>query len=142
MSHNVPFVPKLFYKNSLGSVNFPVTAAAAATKPENAPYTGTFALPFGTNIVKDYSDGEMVKSASMGDWRVHNGVDFSGKADATVGAIQDGTVKKVSIDPLWGIVVTVDHGQGVLAKYCGLSEGSTPKAGQWVNQGDSVGVIA
>jgi len=118
------------------------TAAQAATSPDNMPYTGSFALPFGTNIIKDYSDGEMVKSATMGDWRVHNGVDFAGEMDQQVLAIQSGTVKRVDSDPLWGVVLTVDHGCGIIARYCGLSENSTPKQGQEVRKGESIGVIA
>jgi len=122
-----------------------VTSAAAteaATKPENAPYTGNFALPFGTKIVKDYSGGEMVKSVTMGDWRVHNGVDFAGNQDAPVAAIQSGVVKSVAHDPLWGTVVTIDHGQGVVARYCGLAESSAPKEGRQVSQGEQLGIIA
>jgi len=117
------------------------TTKDAAAKPENAPYTGTFTLPFGTNIIKDYSNGEMVKSATMGDWRVHNGVDFAGKTDDPVKAIQAGAVKSVVVDPLWGIVATIDHGQGVVARYCGLSEGSTPREGQHVSAGEPIGLI-
>jgi len=120
----------------------PTSAAQQATKPENAPYTGSFVLPFGTRIIKDYSDGEMVKSATMGDWRVHNGVDFAGEADAPVLAIQSGAVTDVAHDPLWGTIVTIDHGQGVTARYCGLAEGGTPKAGQQVAQGEQIGIVA
>jgi len=118
------------------------TAAAPTTRADNLPYTGSFALPFGTKISKDYSAGEMVKSPTMGDWRVHNGVDFAGEQDQEILAIQDGTVKKVALDPLWGVVVTVDHGQGVVARYCGLSENSTPQEGNLVKKGDTLGVIA
>lgn len=118
------------------------TAQQTTANPENAPYTGSFALPFGTQISKDYSNGEMVKSATMGDWRVHNGVDFAGEMDQQVLAIQSGVVKRVDTDPLWGIVVTVDHGSGITARYCGLSENSTPKAGIEVRKGESIGVIA
>ena len=118
------------------------TTAKAATSPDNMPYTGSFALPFGTDISKDYSDGEMVKSATMGDWRVHNGVDFAGEMDQQVLAMQSGMVKRVDADPLWGVVLTVDHGSGIVARYCGLSENSTPKQGQEVRKGESIGVIA
>ncbi|MDR1927297.1 MAG: M23 family metallopeptidase [Oscillospiraceae bacterium] len=118
------------------------TTAASNAKKENQPFTGSFALPFGTKINKDYSEGEMVKSLTMGDWRVHNGVDFAGEANAEVVAIQDGTVKAVVADPLWGIVLTIDHGSGIVAKYCGLSQDSTPKEGQDVKKGEPVGVIA
>lgn len=116
--------------------------ATSKADPEKAPYSGSFALPFGTNISKDYSNGEMTRSVTMGDWRVHNGVDFAGEKDQKVLAIQSGTVKKVDNDPLWGIVVTVDHGSGITARYCGLSENSTPKAGQDVSKGEEIGVIA
>jgi len=118
------------------------TAAPKATKPDNAPYTGTFAMPFGTRIVKDYSDGEMVKSATMGDWRVHNGVDFAGEIESEVVAIQSGVVKSVIDDPMWGIVAAIDHGGGLVARYCGLSENSTPREGQKVEKGEPIGFIA
>ena len=136
---NVPDQRTEFGQQATGTTAVPTKTTA--TKPENAPYTGTFTLPFGTQIVKDYSNGEMVKSATMGDWRVHNGVDFAGQADDPVKAIQSGVVKSVVVDPLWGIVATIDHGQGVVARYCGLSEGSTPKEGQHVSAGEPIGLI-
>ncbi len=118
------------------------TTAPPAAQKERMPYTGSFELPFGTKVSKDYSAGEMVKSKTMGDWRVHNGVDFIGAADDEVVAIQKGAVLEVGKDPLWGVVLTVDHGNGIIAKYCGLSENSTPKEGQMIEQGESIGVIA
>ncbi len=118
------------------------TTEKVTENAKNKPFTGDFQLPFGTHISKDYSDGEMVKSATMGDWRVHNGVDFSGEKEQQVLAIQSGTVKRVDNDPLWGVVLTVDHGNGIIARYCGLSENSTPLSGQAVVKGETVGVIA
>ena len=138
---NVPD-PRSFGSSKTSAASAAATSAQIATKPENAPYTGSFALPFGTRIIKDYSDGEMVRSATMGDWRVHNGVDFAGEQDAPVVAMQSGTVKNVAHDSLWGVVVTIDHGQGVTARYCGLAEGSAPKEGQAVGRGEQVGIIA
>ena len=118
------------------------TAAAATTaRKDNQPFTGDFAMPFGTNISKDFSNGEMVRSVTMGDWRVHNGVDFAGERDQEVVAIQDGTVKSVKTDPLWGIIVTIDHGNGIVARYCGLLENSTPKEGRELKKGEPVGII-
>jgi murein DD-endopeptidase MepM/ murein hydrolase activator NlpD len=120
-----------------------VTTAAATTAkdPAKQPYTGDFMLPFGTNISKDYSGGEMVKSLTMGDWRVHDGVDFGGERDAQVFAIASGVVKDVLNDPLWGIVLVIDHGEGIVARYCGLSENSTPQKGREVAKGDAIAVI-
>ncbi|MDR1733559.1 MAG: M23 family metallopeptidase [Oscillospiraceae bacterium] len=117
------------------------TAVTTAIEAANAPYTGSFAMPFGTKVTKDYSGGEMVKSATMGDWRVHDAVDFSGEKDGKVLAIQDGTVQSVKNDPLLGVVVTIDHGNGMIVKYCGLSENSTVQTGADVSKGEEIGII-
>jgi len=112
-----------------------------AVRTDNLPFTGDFALPFGTNIVKDFSHGQLVRSATMGDWRVHNGVSFGGRQDQEVLAIQDGVVQSVANDPLWGWVVAVDHGHGMVARYKGLQEDSTPAVGRAVHMGEPLGLV-
>ena len=99
----------------------------------------TFSLPLEAGIAKTYSNGEMVQSKTMGDWRVHNGVDFKGTVGDAVKAINNGVVKAVYDDVLWGTVVEIDHGQGMIAKYCGLGKGSTPEVGEKVKINDRVG---
>lgn len=110
-------------------------------KQDNLPFTGSFALPLGTEILKDYSDGEMVSSKTMGDWRVHNGIDFTGIDSAEIFAIQAGTVTKVYDDPMWGIVVEIDLGNTMTAKYCGLKSGTTVKKGDTVKKGEVIGQL-
>ena len=99
-------------------------------------------LPLGTDILKDYSHGEMVSSKTMGDWRVHNGIDFTGGKNSQVLAIQSGTVKAVYTDEMWGTVVEIDHGNTMTAKYCGLKSGTTPKKGETVKNGQEIGELA
>ncbi len=99
----------------------------------------TFSLPLEAGIAKAYSNGEMVQSKTMGDWRVHNGVDFKGTVGDAVKAINNGVVKAVYDDVLWGTVIEIDHGQGMIAKYCGLGKGSTPEVGEKVKINDRVG---
>jgi len=110
-------------------------------RTDNLPFTGSFALPFGTNIIKDFSGGQMVRSVTMGDWRVHNGVDFGGEREQPVLAIQDGVVQSVSTCPLWGVSMVVDHGHGILARYAGLQAGSTPREGREVRKGEPIAII-
>ncbi len=112
-----------------------------ATTQNNLPYSGNFILPMGTQIVKDYSNGEMVKSNTMGDWRVHNGVDFGGSAGNTVSAVADGTVIKVYTDSFWGTVAEVDHGNGMIVRYCGLRDSSCAPQGSEIRQGEKVGIL-
>lgn len=117
------------------------TTQPQTEKPDNLPFTGSFNLPLGTEILKDYSDGEMVSSKTMGDWRVHNGIDFTGVDSAEVLAIQKGKITNVYEDPMWGIVVEVDHENTMTAKYCGFKKGTTLKKGDTVKKGQVIGQL-
>lgn len=110
--------------------------------PEPTAKTEKFVFPLSNNILKDYSDGVAVKSKTLGDWRVHNGIDFAGKQNDRVKAIRSGSVTAVYKDSLWGTVVEIDHGDGIIAKYCGLKEDSTPFVGDTVEQGETVGTLS
>lgn len=108
---------------------------------ENKPYSGNFALPMGSDIIKDFSNGEMVQSKTMGDWRVHNGVDFGGSAGNEVVAVGDGKIVTVYDDSFWGTVVEIDHGNGMTARYCGLKSGSCLPEGSEVKKYDKIGSL-
>ena len=107
----------------------------------DAPYKGNFALPMGNDIIKDYSNGEMVQSKTMGDWRVHNGVDFGGATGNSVDAVADGIITKVYEDSFWGTVAEIDHGNGMTVKYCGLKNGSTLPENSRVTKGEKIGSL-
>lgn len=117
------------------------TEEPISARTDNLPFTGKFTLPLGNEIGKDYSDGEMVSSKTMGDWRIHNGIDFTGNSKADVLAIQDGVVTDVYSDDMWGVVVVVDHGNGMIAKYCGLVAKTTPKKGDEIKGGTTLGKL-
>lgn len=108
---------------------------------ENKPFSGDFALPMGTDIIKDFSNGEMVQSRTTGDWRVHNGVDFGGSAGNEVTAVSKGKVTKVYNDGFWGTVVEIDHGNGMTVRYCGMKEGSCLPEGTEVEKYDKIGSL-
>ena len=77
----------------------------------------------------------------MGDWRVHNGIDFAAKKGDAVKAISAGTVLSVENDSMWGWVVTIDHGNGMKASYCGLQKEPAVKKGGSVKMGDVIGKV-
>lgn len=118
-----------------------VQANNEPVKPINASQAAptVFSLPLGTDIGRDFSHGEMVFNSTLGDWRVHKGVDFQGAIGDTVKAVAAGTVKKVYDDHLWGTVMEIDHGGGILARYCGLGRGSTLAVGTDVKMNDTIG---
>ncbi len=108
---------------------------------DQLPYSGDFITPTNGNVIKDYSDGEMVRSETMSDWRVHNGVDFSAEEGESVVAVQNGTIVSVDKDILWGVSVKLTCPGGLTVTYYGLQEKVNVKKGDTVNKGDVIGVV-
>ncbi|MBQ7654191.1 MAG: M23 family metallopeptidase [Clostridia bacterium] len=112
------------------------------TAADRSDVTGEkYIFPISNNIIKDYSNGVAVKSNTLGDWRTHNGIDFTAGENEIVKAVKSGTVKSVYYDELWGLIVEIDHGNSVIAKYCGLKSGTTAKVGDILEQGETVGTV-
>ncbi|MCH5189552.1 MAG: M23 family metallopeptidase [Oscillospiraceae bacterium] len=121
-------------------VNVPVTNIPDDRETETTKAASCyFALPSENNITKHFSGGEMVKNTTTDDWRAHLGLDIAGKVGDPVKAICDGTVTDVRDDDLWGTIVTVDHGNGIISEYRGLGRGSTPDVGTQIKINDKVG---
>lgn len=114
------------------------TAPTSTTKAKISVY---FSYPLGNKIAKEYSKGEIVKNKTTDDWRTHNGVDINGAAGDQVNAICNGEVTAVRNDALWGTVVTIDHGNGITADYCGLEKDSTVQPGDTVKINQKIGVL-
>lgn len=114
-------------------------ANAVLAQKDGVERAASFVLPLGETVDKAFSNGEMVQSKTMGDWRAHNGVDFRGAVGDPVIAVNNGIVKAVYDDVLWGTVVEIDHGHGLLARYCGLGKGSTVEVGARVKINDRIG---
>ena len=102
----------------------------------------SFTLPIDTQVLKDYSDSQIVYSKTTDDWRSHNGIDFSGNMGDPVIAVNNGIVTEVYSDSLWGTVVVIDHGDGLIAKYYGLGNGSTVKVGDQVKINQKIGNLS
>ncbi len=105
----------------------------------NRPYSGYYLLPLNSKVVKDYSDGDMVYSKTMDDWRTHNGIDISGNIGDNAIAVQDGKILEVISDELWGETVVIQHGNGLKARYCGVK--ATVKPDEKIEQGQVIGTV-
>ncbi len=94
-----------------------------------------FTLPIKNgSIGKLFSDTELQYSKTHGDRRLHLGVDIVADKGAEVVSAASGKVTNVTTDALWGKMVVIDHGHGIVAYYCGLenptvSKNDTVKAG-------------
>ena len=116
------------------------TEKHTAEYEKNEAYKGEWIMPAGGKIIKDYSAGSLVESKTMGDYRVHNGVDIAAKKGETVKAVNSGKVLDVYSDAFWGNTVVVDHGGGVIVKYSAISSEGVVSKGDILKKGDKVGL--
>lgn len=97
-------------------------------------------MPVVGEVINEFSNGELVKSATSGIWQTHNGVDIATEENAIVEAVQDGTVIKVYEDALLGVCVTIDHSD-FIANYCNLDKVLLISEGDTVTTGDIIGNV-
>ncbi len=116
----------------------PQETAPVNTTPAEPP---VFALPIEGEVLNPFSNGELVKSKTLNEWRTHNGVDIVAAPNSPVKAMADGVVEAVEEDPLWGICVTISHEAGFQSIYRGLKANPEVKVGDQVVIGGMIGYV-
>lgn len=115
----------------------PATPTVSTAKKEASVYT----MAVNGAISSPFSGEELVKSKTMGDWRIHSGVDIKGDIGTDVRAVCDGTVKSVETDSMMGNVIKIEHADGLVSIYANLSDGITLKPNDTVKSGDVIAKI-
>lgn len=112
------------------------------TPPAEEPVSSYIAPATGV-ISKPHDDTLPVYSATMNDFRVHQGIDIATAEGADVVATARGTVSLIWSDPFMGECLSIDHGNGVLSIYKNLSgelaDGITKGAS--VTEGQKLGTV-
>ncbi len=72
----------------------------------------------------------------------HEGVDFAAEEGAQVAAIRDGTVTSISLNEKTGNIITVDHGDGLIASYRFVEPVSTLRTGAKVTKGECFATVS
>jgi len=98
-------------------------------------------MPVEGELGEPFSNGELVRSRTLGVWRTHDGIDIKAPLGTPVVAMTSGTVTEVYADPLWGICVVIDHGDGILGCYFGLAQNVSVSVGQEVASGEVIGAV-
>lgn len=113
------------------------TVAEAPKQPEEPQ----FMRPSAGEIVKDYSGDELVYSATMQDWRTHNGIDFATQIGDVVVAAADGTVEAITNNSMMGTTVILLHDGGLRTIYSNLDENVVVNTGAEIVAGTAVGMV-
>ena len=99
-------------------------------------------MPVDGEIIWEYSNGELVKSETLGVWKTHDGIDIAAEYGTDVKAACSGKVSTVKEDALWGYCVIIDHGDGYETHYYGLDKALDVKEGSDVESGQIIGKTA
>ena len=113
------------------------TAEGGMTTPVPLVYT----WPVKGDVLTDHSGDRLVYDQTMGDWRVHSGMDIAAVPGTKVLAAAAGTVTAVEQDDLMGTVVTIDHGEGVVSRYANLGAVPDAAVGDKVYTGTVIGAV-
>lgn len=96
-------------------------------------------MPVNGEVSHPFSNGELVKSETLGVWKTHDGCDILCPLDTEVRSMSSGIVKEIKEDPLWGVCVIVEQDNGLEVHYCGLAKELDIKTGQTVQEGGIIG---
>lgn len=78
--------------------------------------------PVAGYLLKAYSADMPTFSLTMNDYRTHTGIDVLSDPGSPVMAFSDGKISGVYNDPMMGNCVSVEHSNGIVSYYMGLSD--------------------
>lgn len=109
---------------------------------EKKPDSTVWYSPAVGEVVKVHSLDTPVFSDTLGEWRVHAGIDILTPEGAEVFCSTDGTVSAVYDDPRLGRTVEVTHKGGIVSCYSNLDTNDTmPAVGAQLLAGDRIGRV-
>ena len=119
-------------------INAPIHNGESEAPVGAEPEIFELSLPANGVICKGHDATIQVWSDTMGDYRVHLGVDISTEEGAPVFAAADGVISKIWDDALMGRCVAVSHGDEIFTFYknldpvlaVGIEENSEVRGGQ------------
>ncbi len=138
---NIPITSSEAQSSSQPSVSFVSSAASSQSKEPSVSSQITFVMPLNGDVLNPFSNGDLVKSKTLNEWRTHDGIDIKGELGKSVKSCAAGTVTDVSEDPLWGICVTIKHDGGYVSYYYGLDKNVKVSKNQKVELGEQIGAV-
>jgi len=119
----------------------PAPATPAPTATATLWGSQVYTWPVKGEVLSVFSLEVLAYDDTMGDWRVHEGMDIAAEVGASVKAVNAGTVTAVYDDDLMGTVVELEHEDGLTSRYANLTEQPTVKVGDTLDTGAVLGAV-
>lgn len=121
-------------QQSLRNVSTPVPLPSPSLPPD--VWHGPLAS---ISVLTEFQAARLTPSAANGLWRLHDAVDLRCTPGEPVCAMKDGSVSAVQQEGLLGGMVEIDHGQGIIIRYAGMSAVADLRPGDPVDAGQTIG---
>lgn len=108
---------------------------------EAVSYNLALNLPTAEAIMTVYSDNSLIYSKTLDEWRGHSGVDIKAEIGSNISSPLDGVVKEAYEDSLWGMIIVIDHGNGLESKFCNLGTLEMVSVGTNVKKGEIISKV-
>ena len=110
---------------------------------ENENTAPTFTSPANGDIISVHSATVPVFSDTLGEWRIHSGIDICTDEGASVFAAAGGEVSRIFTDEMLGLTVELTHNGNIKTLYSNLADdGSVAvSVGDKVDSGDVIGTV-
>ena len=109
--------------------------------PSPKPAPAAYTWPVKGEVLRPFSVETLSYDRTMGDWRVHAGLDISAVEGTLVSAMRGGAVHDVYEDDMMGTTVVLDHGDGMVSAYSGLAAKPPVAVGDTVDAGSTIGSV-
>ncbi len=133
--------PPVIETESPAPVTEPEPSAPTVEEPASIQAPLVYTWPVKGEVLAEYSLEVLAYDETMGDWRIHSGLDIAADQGANVLATAAGTVIAVEQDDLMGTTVVIDHGQGLTSSYSNLQAVPTVEIGDSVYTGSIIGAV-
>ncbi len=98
------------------------TNAGEQTDVPAAAELPVLSLPAKGILGKEHDPTVQVFSNTLGEWRVHLGIDIMTEAAAPVYAAAAGKITQIADDPMWGRCIWIEHDAEAVTVYRGLAD--------------------
>ena len=113
----------------------------APTETPKSSKANTYCWPAPGRVLNPFANEYPVFNKTLGDYRVHQGIDIETGPNAKVVAVCDGVVDDVYEDPLMGTTVVIVHNGDIRSVYANLSKTPAVSKGDSVKLGDTIGAV-
>ncbi len=102
----------------------------------------TFISPVAGAVTVGHSLEVPVFSLTLGEWRMHTGVDIACEEGAPVFASSEGVISGIFSDPMLGYTIEITHPNDIKTRYSNLkNEVGELKVGDTVEAGERIGTV-